>query len=63
MLGELISAGANILGGFLNRSAAKDAQAQQTALAEKNIALQKEFAQSGIQARRVLSKVGTPFLR
>lgn len=51
MLGDLISAGANILGGFLNRSAAKDAQAQQAALAEKNIALQKEFAQSGIQWR------------
>lgn len=44
-----ISAGANILGGIFGRKGAEDQNriAQQTA--ERNIALQKEFAQSGIQ--------------
>lgn len=47
MLSALIGAGASLLG--LN--AAKNAQKDQMAMAEKNIALQKEFAQSGIQWR------------
>lgn len=42
MLGPLIAAGANIIGGLLgNKSSEKNA--------EQNIALQKEFAKSGIQ--------------
>lgn len=51
MWGSLVSAGANLLGGLLGRSDAKDAREQSNALAEKNIALQREFAQSGIQWR------------
>lgn len=42
MLGALIGAGASLLGGFLG-------QKQQNKMADKNIALQREFAQSGIQ--------------
>lgn len=42
MLGELISAGANLLGGLFGRSSAE-------AAAEKNAALQREFAQNSIR--------------
>lgn len=60
MLGELISAGASIIGGLFGKSSAdkaaeanKKANAQQLAFAreqmERNEALQKEFAQSGVQ--------------
>lgn len=49
MIGPLISAGASLLGGLLNSNAQKDAQQTQMQIAQQNIALQKEFAQSGIQ--------------
>lgn len=49
MLGDILSAGANILGGFLNRDAAKDAQKQQQENFNTNIQLQKDFAQAGIR--------------
>lgn len=49
MLGALIEAGSSLLGGLLNRSSAQDANKQQMAIAQQNIALQKEFAQNGIQ--------------
>lgn len=49
MIGSLISAGASILGGLFGKSSAdKQAEAQQ-AMNERNIALQREFAQNGIQ--------------
>lgn len=44
MLGSLISAGANLVGGLFGRSSAKKAN-------EQNIAQQREFAQSGVQWR------------
>lgn len=49
MIGELISAGANLLGGFFNREG--QSQANQLAIQDKerDRALQREFAQSGIQ--------------
>lgn len=50
-IGSLISAGASLLGGFMNRDSARDAQAQQAQTAANNIAMQREFAQSGIQWR------------
>lgn len=49
MLGALIGAGASLIGGLMGKSSAEKANAQQMAIANKNIALQKEFAQSGIQ--------------
>lgn len=53
MLGSLISAGANLLGGLFNRDAAKDAAQEANAVAERNalrnIELQKQFAQEGIR--------------
>lgn len=48
MLGSLISAGANILGGFMNSSNQKKANEQAAALAQQNIQLQKDFAQQGL---------------
>lgn len=48
MIGELISAGANLLGGFLNRQEAEKSREQTERLAQQNIALQKEFAQHGL---------------
>lgn len=47
MLGALISG----VTGLMGVNAAKDAQKQQLAIADKNIALQKQFAQEGIQWR------------
>lgn len=49
MIGSVISAGASLIGGLMNRSAAKDAQAANERMAEKNIKLQKQFAQEGIR--------------
>lgn len=49
MLGPIISAGASLLGGLLGRSDAKDARAQANAHALRQEALQREFAQNGIQ--------------
>lgn len=49
MLGSLISAGASLLGGLMGKSSADDAREAQMAMNERNIALQKEFAQNGIQ--------------
>lgn len=49
MFEALIGAGASLLGGLLNKSSADKANAQQMALAQQNIALQREFAQNGIQ--------------
>lgn len=49
MLGPIISAGANIIGGLLNSKATKDANAQSAALAQQNMEMQKEFAQQGLR--------------
>lgn len=49
MLGDIIGAVGKIVGGFMDRSTAKDQQAAQERNAANNIALQREFAQSGIQ--------------
>lgn len=51
MLGPLISAGASLLGGFLNRDAQKDANEANAAQAARNEALQREFAQNSVQWR------------
>lgn len=48
MLGQLISAGTSLLGGFLNSNATKKANEQSAALARENIQLQKDFAQQGL---------------
>lgn len=50
-LGSLISAGASLLGGLFGKQSADDARAAQQRMADQNIALQREFAQSGIQWR------------
>lgn len=47
----LISAGANILGGILGKSSSDAANAAARDMAAQNIALQREFAQNGIQWR------------
>lgn len=49
MLGALIGAGANLIGGMLGRSAQQEANETAQRNADRNIALQKEFAQTGIQ--------------
>lgn len=49
MIGPLIAAGASLASGLLARDAQKDANATAQANADRNIALQREFAQSGIQ--------------
>lgn len=49
MLGDLISAGARIWGGIEDRKAAEKAQQLQLLQAERNEALQREFAQNGIR--------------
>lgn len=49
MIGSIISAGASLIGGMLNRDAAKDAAAQNREMAEKNIKMQQDFAQHGIK--------------
>lgn len=47
----LLGAGTKLLGGLMGSSAARDANAQQMQIANANIDLQREFAQSGIQWR------------
>lgn len=49
MLGNIIGAGASLLGGLLGKSSAEANRESQERMAAQNIALQKEFAQSGIQ--------------
>lgn len=49
MFGDIISAGANIIGGIMGSNSADKARAQQEAQFERNIALQHEFAKNGIQ--------------
>lgn len=49
MMGDIISGLGNVAAGFLGRSASKEATAATREMAEKNIAMQKEFAQNGIQ--------------
>lgn len=49
MLGNLISAGASLLGGLFGSNDAAKARDAQNAMNERNIALQREFAQNGIQ--------------
>lgn len=49
MLGNLIGAGASLLGGLFGKNSADDARAAQERIAAQNIALQREFAQNGIR--------------
>lgn len=49
MLGELISAGANLVGGYFNRQSQENFNAQQLQLARDQMAMQREFAQMGIR--------------
>lgn len=49
MLGSLISAGANIIGGLLGRQGAKEQNEIALQQAARNEALQREFAQNGIR--------------
>lgn len=51
MLGSLISAGANIIGGLIGSASTREANQMAAQQAANNAALQKEFAQSGIQWR------------
>lgn len=51
MLPALIGAGASIIGGLINKSSADDSRRQQEAHSLRQEALQREFAQSGIQWR------------
>lgn len=48
---SLLGAGANLLGGLLGKSSSDKALAAQQAMNNQNIALQKEFAQTGLQWR------------
>lgn len=49
MLGEIIGGATKLIGGLIGRNDAKDAQQRADYAAAQNIALQKEFAQHGIQ--------------
>lgn len=49
MIGDLISAGMKLVGGMMDRSAAKDANTRAEAARAENIQLQREFAQNGIR--------------
>lgn len=49
MLGELISAGANLITGFFNRNAQQEYNQQQNQLAQQNLAFQREAATHGIR--------------
>lgn len=49
MLGAALAAGANIIGGLMGKKSADAARHSQEQMAAQNIALQREFAQSGIQ--------------
>lgn len=56
--GALIGAGASLLGGFLNRESNEDARDQAQAHNEQQIALQREFAQSGLRWRAADAMAG-----
>jgi len=47
----LVSGAASLAGGFMNRQASQDANAQSMAMAQQNMAQQREFAQNGIRWR------------
>lgn len=49
MIGAILGAIGSGISSIMGMNAAKDAQKQQNAMAERNIALQKEFAQQGIR--------------
>lgn len=49
MIGSIISAGANIIGGLMGQSSASKAAEQQAAVARENIEMQKTFAKKGIR--------------
>lgn len=49
MIGEIVSAGANFIGGMMNRAETRRANEQNAAIARENIALQKQFAQEGVR--------------
>lgn len=49
MIGEIIGAGASLLGGLINKSSADDNRAVQLQIAAQNAAAQREFAQNGIR--------------
>lgn len=49
MLGPLIGAATSLIGGVMGQNAQREAVSSQERMAQQNIALQKEFAQSGIQ--------------
>lgn len=51
MIGSLISAGTNLLGGFLNRSATEKANQQRVALAQQQMDEQRHYATHGIRMR------------
>lgn len=51
MLGALIPAASSLIGGFLNKSSADATRSASMDMANRNIELQKEFAQHGIQWR------------
>lgn len=48
MLGNIISAGASILGGFMNKSSADKSREATERMAAENIAQQREFAKNGL---------------
>lgn len=49
--GALVGAGSSLLGGLFGQEGAEDARAMQMQMHQQNIALQREFAKSGIQWR------------
>lgn len=49
MLGSIISAGANLLGGLMGKNSADSAQRSNEEMNARNIRLQREFAQNGIR--------------
>lgn len=49
MIGSIISAGANLLGGLLGKSSADKAAEQNMQIAQQNMQMQREFAQQGIR--------------
>lgn len=48
MIGNLISAGASLIGGLFNRSSADKANAQNMQIAQQNMEMQEEFAREGL---------------
>lgn len=58
MLGDLISAGANLINGIFNRSAQEDANAANLAQARENNATQREFAQKNLDQQREFAQQG-----